>query len=275
VTVFPIQHIFLSEKIIKTPTEPQKDRLTDISDILIPNPKDREDYMQNPDRGELILHLRHSITGASLKDKHPNIWYNNNTQCKYEIECFPGSDQYGGRNTLASSAETSRLPFVSQLETGFNTGLMRQFLPRLNSTVKVNATSATEFPQDCGSIPGAFSAEYKGSWSQYPEQEYSVQVCMPSNQTLSPWRNIRTRQDVEETLYINISFPNSAYSRSANESTIFKVVARTTLGYFELPNYWNNNTAGQVLTDDPNNHCDSHCMAQGRYSWNSIINHTK
>jgi hypothetical protein len=251
--------------------------VTDISDLFSSYSSRGEELVNDPDRGETILHLRRAISGTTLRERHPNIWYNNNTDCRPDLmgTCFPVSEYYGGRYTLASSADTKHVPFVSQLESNFNTGLIRQFAPRFNSTVSVNSTNTVEFPKNCASIPGAFYAEYKGQWNQYPVQEYNARVCMLMNQTLPFLQNIRARQDFEELLYLDIDVQETGYLRPSSPSATFKIVASTTFGYFELPNYWNNNTAGQVLADDPNNHCDSYCMNQGRFSWNSIINHTK
>jgi hypothetical protein len=165
---------------------------------------------------------------------------------------------------LLSVADKWKQPFVSQIQSNFNTGLIRQFAPRLNSSISISAAEAKDFPANCNNLPGSFYAEYSFS-------KYKVQACMPGNQTSSPWKHSRVRQDIHEILYLNMSLETS-YPEP--EATVFRIVANTTAGYFELPDYLNGNAASQILAKDPNNYCDQHCLAQESYR-SGIINNTK
>jgi hypothetical protein len=264
-----MQRIFLSEGSIKTPTESSTEEyLVDFSDLLKP----RERLVRDVDTGTHVLHLRHAITGSTLQDNHPNIWYSNNTERENKASEYGGCD-----GTLGSVTRSANSPFVAQLKSGFNTGLIRQFAPRLNSSVSVNVTAAKEFPQGCEKLDGAYYAEYSGllNPSYIRTRAYSIQACMPANQTTSPWSKMRPRQDVQEVLYLNMSM-DAGFYYDHRPSIVFKIVANTTAGYFELPNYFNGNTASSILEKDPNEYCDwQHCIAQGRFTRSGVINNTR
>ncbi|TKA29668.1 hypothetical protein B0A49_13865, partial [Cryomyces minteri] len=51
-------------------------------------------------------------------------------------------------------------PFFAQLPYGYNTGLIRQFIPRINSTAKYEVISAVDYPTGCDKIPGSFFVDY-------------------------------------------------------------------------------------------------------------------
>lgn len=85
---------------------------------------------------------------------------------------------------------------------------------------------------------------------------------MPSNVTNNTWIPTRRRQDLTEVLYLNVSVDLVGLFHN---TSVFKVQANSTAGYFELPSYLNNNTAGPLLEQDPDELCleDVHCVLQG------------
>ena len=89
---------------------------------------------------------------------------------------------------------------------------------------------------------------------------------MPANLTQSPWRAARTRQDITEELYLNISLvsadPMQQYVTPEDQGGLFKISLDTTLGYFELPNYMSGKQPGPLLDEDPMNHCGGNCSNQ-------------
>ena len=89
---------------------------------------------------------------------------------------------------------------------------------------------------------------------------------MPGNLTNSPWKATRDRQDITELLYLNVTLEDKSVKTGITDnSTVFKVQANSTAGYFELPNYMNGGP-GPLLEKDPNSACDVHCMPQ----WDAI-----
>ena len=134
-------------------------------------------------------------------------------------------------------------PFLTYLPSGFSTGLVKQFSPRMNSTVTRNDITASELPADCGSLPGAFYVHYShaGNWS--------LMARMPANQIISPWQATRDRQDISERLYINISV--ELYNHREPIGGFLEITLNSILGYFELPNYSNGQKPGPPLAKYP------------------------
>ena len=254
-------------KTIKTPTWPIKIYdLTDIPDLF------SEDQSKPSSR---IQDLRYSLAVTNGNDVQPYVWLREGTNCTYDpngritsksvdVSCEAGTGTT--YSDLFSKQTFGQDPFIAQLPAQFNTGLIRQFLPRVNSSLTYVVVDTAEFPQDCDQSAGSFYAEYSGQYNLTQLYEsyrgYSVQVCMPGNLRENPWRATRDRQDIAELLYLKVAI-NSSGAGSHN-ITVFKVEANSTAGYFELPNYLNGGSVGRLIDNDLNSHCDEHCIDQGR-----------
>ncbi|KKZ59994.1 hypothetical protein EMCG_00836 [[Emmonsia] crescens] len=240
--IFPLQQVLVGEGIVKYPREyGHVSSMIDFSDL----------FGEDPTPGSVLVQkLRYAITSVILDDVDPYIWVNN-SDCDLDYQ---------------ESTPPHWKSFISPALSTFNTGVLRQFAPRLNSTVSFKNVSMDDFPADCANLPGSFYAEYFATSNDKPR--YSVQACMPSNQTNSPWKNqFRTPQTISEVLYLKI-FVNGDRDRYtitgfSGGPAVFKVQADSTSGYFELPNYLNNNTASDLLPRDPDEFCDEHCTDQG------------
>ena len=87
---------------------------------------------------------------------------------------------------------------------------------------------------------------------------------MPDGVSQSPWKATRDRQDTTETAFLNIQSSSSENLPYPANITL-KITIDTTLGYFELPNYNNNGTAGPLLANGPHDTCpdtDYICLSQ-------------
>jgi hypothetical protein len=148
-------------------------------------------------------------------------------------------------------------PFLAPLPSGHNTGLIRQYIPRINSTVTTENITETSFPSGCDVLPGAFYVHY-AHMGDYNDTDlagsWSVVACMAANQSNGPWNAIRNRQDISEQLYLNITINGIVATAS---SALFELTLRSTLGYFELPNYFNEQSPGPLLDIDPWLNCSS------------------
>jgi hypothetical protein len=238
--VSPLQQLVLSQKTIKTPVWPSSivDQ-ADIPDFVFP-----DSFRQNQSQVN-IAEVRSLLGSARAGDAEANLWLRTN---------IVGSN---GIATLGEATNATADPFVAQLPSTFTTGVIRQFAPRLNSTLSYEIVDVSEFPTNCDQLPGAFYVSYNGTGRTY--ESYSLQACMPANQSSVFWKPIRRRQDLSEVLYLNISMvTESSYLRP----TVIRVQANSTAGYFELPNYMNHNKPGPLLESDPMDLCDSHCIAQ-------------
>ena len=140
--------------------------------------------------------------------------------------------------------------FVAGIPRGTTTGVLRQPVMRLNSSVVCDEVDPKDFPSPClGDQP--LTVSWQGVF------EKNVRICVPGNYTAFPWTPSRDRQDLVEEIYINVNHTSIAnsYRRQVdplfNASYSIRCTATTTRGYFELGNYHNNNTYGPLLEQWP------------------------
>lgn len=190
--------------------------------------------------------------------------------------------------TLGNISKLSN-PFLAQLPVGFHTGLIKQFIPRINSTVRWEAISPEHMPADCGGLPNSFYSHYaNATWP--PESKWnlvdgaprnwSIEACMPGDQSESPWKSSYDRQDFSEQLFLNVSVMGYGDGPpegpdSPRSGGIFRITSETTAGYFELPNYKNGGEPGPIIEGDPNDasHCGFDCSRQS-YRYESHVRRT-
>ncbi|KAI7196526.1 hypothetical protein KC343_g10373 [Hortaea werneckii] len=163
----------------------------------------------------------------------------------------------------------------AQLPTDYNTGVVRQFIPRFNVSISRENITEQGMPEECNvDQAGIFYVDYanEAKIETWPAGDWGLEACMPAYQGTSPWKATRSRQDFTETLYLklrSISYGDQVFpgvSRTSAGYHIFKITLNTTAGYFELPNYMNGQTAGPLLTDDPSLHCGIDCPSQGNFA---------
>ncbi|ORY14675.1 hypothetical protein BCR34DRAFT_560048, partial [Clohesyomyces aquaticus] len=175
-----------------------------------------------------VYQLRSLLESSSKYDAQPNMW----------VEKTP--------SPAPGALSEEPTYYYSEVPADFNTGVYRaaQFAPRINSTAKYNEISAEEFDCRNETENGGFYAAYGTYGSRYPSQGYAFIACMPGDQRTSPWKPTRDRQDISESLYLNIS-------DIGGHTQYFRATMQTSLGYFELPSAGNNNTVGPLLAKDP------------------------
>lgn len=125
---------------------------------------------------------------------------------------------------------------------------------------------ASEFPQDCQGGKNSFYVSYNYSVTLYEQSSvvFSVEACMPGDQSQPKWRGTRSRQHFEEVLYLKIY---TMYSRKS----LWRVRVDTTAGFFELPNYAHSDP-GPLLHDGPREHCGQDCEKQVFYKRQNMLN---
>lgn len=236
-------------------------QMTDLFDLLPTGAHDWKVYDGWSDQNLVPVKVRSALTMTDLLAPQSRLWTGNPTNCTSSAPWC----EYGGANldSIMSLHSSSNDPFVAQLPSGYNTGVIRQFLPRINSSVSRENVTASEFPSNCENLPGAFYARYAytSPSSLIGYYNWSLTACMPANHTFSPWKTMRARQDSSEVLYLNISIEGQGYSNATTGT--YRISANTSIGYFELPNYMNNMLPGPLLDDDPEIHCGDDCMPQG------------
>ncbi|KAJ5835334.1 hypothetical protein N7447_001360 [Penicillium robsamsonii] len=244
---YPIQSLFLNSQCVKVRTYPQQRAA--VYDFK----GSGYGYLQPKKDGKDVLDVRDALNKANGDSYQPNLWSNDS-----------------GVPFLTFN-NMSPQTFYSQIPSGFNTGLIRQFAPRVNSTATYELIRESDFPAACNSghpPPDRFYAEYSSSYSWYATYSWGVIACMPGNMTESPWRVGRTRQDFSEVLYLNMTqeeYASGGYSgQGAGNKALYRITVDTTAGFFELPNYMNKGVPGPLLDQDPLDLCDQHCVEQDK-----------
>jgi len=270
--VSPIQSLYLSTATMKWPTEPITNyRLFDLSQVDLNQGINTEEVKRNK---EVALKTRLSLTSVGRASPQSLLWTRQSVNCTGDYFARPEvcRQQIPGK-TLANMASLPD-PFLAQLPPDYSTGILRQYLLRINSTARLDRITESEFPADCDSIPDAFYVHYAAvnpnGWDTIGWDDWSLSVCMPANMSRSPWQATRDRQDFSEELYLNISF-DRVYLMPDDDipgprASLFKITVDTTAGYFELPNYTNGQLPGPLLDHDPTKHCGEACSNQLAYT---------
>ena len=249
----PLQQYFLSEVTVQTPTLPKYVQgICDIADHF----KTLSGEDLHSDDNAVTVIARSLIASTSSYDLQSRLWYGSPLSCNATEN--PGSCSIGGADLAYMSPLHD--PFLAQLPSGYNTGLNRQYIPRINSTATVQ-TGLTEstFPANCGDNNQHFYVRYS-NWT-VSGLGYDVMICMQNDQTASPWQNTRKRQDFSEILYINITAATQDGERPPYN--LYRVILNTTAGFFELPNS-NHSAPGPLLADGPPDMPESDTQSQKR-----------
>jgi hypothetical protein len=200
-----------------------------------------------------------ALASITVDEPQSNIWSVNATY-KPRVEDFgrpfyiePKSLRYwvfppGALYTV--TLDTVPDFFVAGLPVGTTTGVLRQHLMRLNSSLSCEEIDPSDFPSPC---PG--DRPFTVSWKRVVDTD--VRVCVPGNYTASPWTLSRNRQEHTEEMYIDVNNTSigelsSSENPRLNTSYTIRCIARTTRGYFELGNDWNNYIYGPLLEQWPN-----------------------
>jgi hypothetical protein len=204
------------------------------------------------------------LASVSVDETQPYLWPTNTT---YK----PWSNRFGPfdfgtkslrywifkRNAITAlgSDLTDRVPdfFVAGLPVGTTTGVLRQHIMRLNSSISCKEIDVGDIPSPC---PG--DQPFTVLWDRFLDTE--VRICVPGNSIASPWSPRRSRQELIEEMYLDFKDRNIGWKENQvwsedppfNASYTIRCTATTTRGYFELGNDWNNNTYGPLLEQWPN-----------------------
>ena len=129
---------------------------------------------------------------------------------------------------------------------------------RLNSSLQCDSIEPSEFPAHCGgSRP--FETTYSNvnspgsSLNSYSCSLFTFRICLPSES--NPWYGTNIRQDTMEEFFLDFQYTNAKERDTLEDDdmTIDPLTnftrhcrSNSTLGYFELPNNWNNLSAGSL-----------------------------
>ncbi|KAK5699479.1 hypothetical protein LTR97_005607 [Elasticomyces elasticus] len=251
--ITPLQSVFTNTLTVQTPGQiGQIEQLTDFTDRL----EALDEYSDQT----AAAALRAAMVSTISTDPQSRLWSASGaTNCTGSRSVSNGACAFG--QISLSNMKALDDAFVAQLPAGYNTGLIRQFLPRINSSVTRERITEAEFADDCGYQSTFFAnystavltGYYNGSRSG---PSWHLIACMTgeSQRLIS---QTRSRQDLREQLYLNLSAYNPPMSTDGapeHWSGLFRITLDTTSGYFELPNYMRSGLPGPLLSDDPNVH---------------------
>ncbi|KAL3472135.1 hypothetical protein BJX99DRAFT_249860 [Aspergillus californicus] len=241
--IAPIQSIFLGSQAVKMPTEIQDIKiLWDLSTQLLEVAK-----YSGRDSNLVTIMTRAALANATTDETHAQLWPGANVTCDLFSNKRYSNNVCSRQGATFENISGYPDPFVAQLTSNFHTGLLQQFLPRINSTTQFQPIDEADFSDNCDQILDAFFA------------------CMPANLTESPWKATRDRHDFSEELYIDVTL--DGYPIGEFDRALYKITLSTTTGYFELPNYMNAGAPGFLLDKDPAELCDDRCENQDSYAW--------
>lgn len=132
--------------------------------------------------------------------------------------------------------------FVTALQNGTVTGVLREHAMRLNSSIQCEQVSQEKFPSTC---PGRrpFSTSFSNDL-------LDIRVCAPGEYGIFPWTLSRNRQDITEQLFLDAEDRRDAAAYPAANFTLH-CKSSTTRGYFELGNSRNQQAYGPLLEEWP------------------------
>ncbi|CAN9135659.1 unnamed protein product [Alternaria alternata] len=188
-----------------------------------------------------IIQLRSILESITENHYEPFLWVKpeGDGMCRNPSQCrFP---DYRRDFQIIADSDYPDLWFTP-LPSDYNTGVYKelQYVPRINTTVTYTNMTAAGWPSECvRDKEGVFFAEYH---SRRPRvYDVDLTACMPTNISDTPWQATHNRQDITEELYLNIT---AGYEETP---LYYRVTAKTSLGYFELPSAKNGNRAGPLL----------------------------
>jgi hypothetical protein len=262
--IAPLQQILLGSKTIHVPTGPQLViKLTDLPGQWSFGTETDGTEVATKDLNYVVLLTRTALETAVNTQPQAQLWPGANLKCDNNVPSESGIGYFCGRGATLGDMSKLNDPFLAELPSYYHTGLIRQFIPRINSTATYEQIPENEFPRGCEKAVGGFYANYQNTTTN-PDVTtiWGVQACMPNDNRHPPWKFNRDRQDFTEEMYLNITLGGQLFKLEKPTHSYVKITLHTTAGYFELPNYNNKRVAGPLLDKDPfmNGDCGHDCV---------------
>jgi len=238
------------------PTRSTRSSLSRVADIPAIISRESQDY-----QAAKVVRLRSNLESRAETEHEPYLWIDEQEDRRdiYSIDVDEdGIDNYRCYDTSSAAAncphfgrslsqldKMSSDTWFSPVPSGFSTGVHvdPQYAPRLNTTIEYRNMTEAEWPTECDrDREDVFFVEYHGGDDDY--REFDIVACIPANISDTPWQATYNRQDITEDLFLAISVPSRI-----RDPVMWRITARSTLGYFELPNAKNGNRAGPLLDE--------------------------
>ncbi|KAM6515407.1 hypothetical protein FSOLCH5_009634 [Fusarium solani] len=190
----------------------------------------------------IIQRTSEKIISVNTKDTQQYLWTDTpywlpETKYSSALSRDRGNFEWAlGLETLNDDDEPEPLFFASSVPNGTSTGILRQHAVRMDS--KATCTKGHSSPSGC-----------KGTWpftASLSLPYTNVEVCVDGDQDTNPWAISRDKQEIKETLWLQVSSWNpDPYDGSDNFTIRCESVSRR--GWFELPNHHNGYKPGPLL----------------------------
>jgi hypothetical protein len=199
---------------------------------------------------KFLPRLAAELASISADKEQPNLWAGQMPEDTLRVPYH--SNQYRSLRSWLLGTHVYPDPgsafFVTGLQANSTTGVLRQHAMRMNSSLQCEFIERGSFPVPC---PG----EDPFSVTLQRANETKIRVCVPGKVGTLPWTLSRNRQTITEEIYLDIwdgqVGPESERYNLVNINTTVRCEAKTTRGYFELGNIYNNNTFGPLLDQWP------------------------
>ena len=193
-----------------------------------------------------------------LSDKQPYLW--STSESGLNVNSLGAN-----LNSSLSFNNLSKELFTSTVPIGTDTGVFRNLALRLNVSVSCTSVAQSDFPSSC---PGAnpLSQTFSNINDSNPtpfddiaNPRYRARICAPGNTVASPWQFTSDRQDVYEELWLDFQRTGQGPGagifgfEDGGHNYTQHCFGNSTLGYFELPSYWNGHIAGELFDKVPLN----------------------
>lgn len=197
----------------------------------------------------VVQEVANNIALVSDADVQLNMWHDPSTWSTGNVD----DDLDANTNTFEwyfpPSQPGNQTFFVSAIPNNTITGVLREHAMRVNSSVECSSIDPTAFPTTCaGDRPFVTS---------YSSTNFSIDICVPGDYSVTPWTLSRDRQDIEEEIFVRVYISDSStfwFDTGVDATNITThCSAATTRGYFELGNYRNDYTAGPLINQWPDN----------------------
>ena len=156
--------------------------------------------------------------------------------------------------------------FATNFPVGTQTGVLRNLATRLNTSMSCDLIDWRDIPTFCpvrnssgngGHPPTGILSSIRNETKPAPfsnetDPNLTLRLCVPGFKDISPWNSTLRPQNILEHMWMDLEYTNlpgrNTYSPTAGSNFTLHCTSNTTLGYFELPNYWNGGVAGPLLS---------------------------
>lgn len=211
--------------------------------------------MNRISHNEMFNKISKDLATVSLNDRKTHLW----------------NDKMDPEADKQVLEDLSNEFFTASLDQGTTTGVLREHIMRMNSSVNCGRINRSDFPSTCtGENPFQVSYSHGGNFTR---------VCVPGAFGTSPWNLTRNRQDLTEELFLDVLeevavIKGALVKEELTSNYTLHCTSTTTRGYFELGNYRNNYTWGPLLEQWPSQEVlrtEYNDMVKARFSSPAMI----